>query len=337
MDSAAWRDLLGWSTSTVSGVEMTGYSRWLAILSLGFATIAPHADAAAVNVLWYSYAAADSEYKSFYTSLASNVSSYPQSAGLSWNLTFFGPTDPTPNFGAYNVLVIESGEAFRTGSPGGPLATPDYSGILSDMSAIETARGNRTLISGADADFHAVRGDSGLCPDLHCGNYDGALGYVINSVNWAAGGANLGILSFVDGDFPGSFWWNDPNSFLRSELNGYVSDFTENTAIIDPIEAAYPMNQGLTSLGLSNWINSFHAGFLNPVPGYIATVDSGSRPGYALSIATAVSVPEPAGLLLVATGLFLLFLHTRSPHKTADRRHRHGLKTGTKTPHPPVS
>ena len=34
-----------------------------------------------------------------------------------------------PGFDAYDVLVIESGEAFRTGSPGGPLATPDYSGI----------------------------------------------------------------------------------------------------------------------------------------------------------------------------------------------------------------
>jgi hypothetical protein len=297
---------------------MTTFSRWSALIALVFATIAPHAGATAINVLWYSYATADSEYKSFYNTLATTVSSYPQSSGLSWNLTFFGPSDPTPSFSAYNVLVIESGEAFRTGSPGGPLATPDYSGILTDKSAIEAARGNRTLISGADADFHAVRGDSGLCPDLHCGNYDGALGYVVNSVNWAAGGSNLGILSFVDGDFPGSFWWNDPNSFLRSELSGHVADFSENAAIIDPVEATYPMNQGLTSLGLSNWINSFHAGFLNPVPGYLATVDSGSRPSYALSIATAVSVPEPAGLLLLAIGLLILFLHLRG-HHTADR------------------
>lgn len=314
---------------------MTSFCRWLASVALVFASIAPHASATAINVLWYSYATPDSEYKSFYTTLATTVSSYPQSAGLIWNLTFFGPTDPLPDFSAYNVLVIESGEAFRTGSPGGPLATPDYSAILSDKSAIDTARGDRTLISGADADFHAVRGDSGLCPDLHCGNYDGALGYVINSVNWAAGGTNLGILSFVDGDFPGSFWWNDPNSFLRSELNGYVSDFTENTAIIDPIEATYPMNQGLTSVGLSNWINSFHAGFLDPVPGYTATVNSGSRPGYALSIATSVSVPEPSGVLLVTTGLFLLFLNVHGHRKMAGRRH--DINAGSKASLTPVS
>lgn len=277
--------------------------RWATAVLLAALSFGGSASATAIDVLWYSYAAMGSEYKSFYTTLATT---------LSWNLTFFGPTDPTPSFSTYNVLVIESGEAFATGpSPGPPYATPDYSGIFSNESAIEGARGNRTLISGSDADFHALRGDSGLCPGLHCGNYDGALGYVINSVNWAAGGTNLGILSFVDGDFPGSFWWNDPNSFLRSELNGYVSDFTENTAIIDAAEATYPMNQGLTSLGLSNWINSFHAGFLNSIPGYTATVDSGSRPGYALSIATAVSVPEPATILLIATGLLLIFLRVQ--------------------------
>jgi hypothetical protein len=263
--------------------------RWttaLMLATLGFGGSAP---ATAINVLWYSYAATGSEYKSFYNTLATT---------LSWNLTFFGPSDPiAPNFGAYNVLVIESGEAFRTG------ATPDYSGIFNNESAIEAARGNRTLISGSDADFHAVRGDSGLCPGLSCGNYDGARGYVINSVNWAAVGANLGILSFFDGAFSGSFWWDDPNSFLRNELHGYVSNFIENTAIIDPVEATYPMNQGLTSLGLSNWNNSFHAGFLNSIPGYTATVDSSSRPDYALSIATAVSVPEPATLALLVLGL----------------------------------
>ncbi len=270
--------------------------RWTTALMLATLGFGGSASATAINVLWYSYAATSSEYKSFYNTLATT---------LSWNLTFFGPLDPTvPNFNAYNVLVIESGEALRTGpTPGSPDAVPDYSGIFNDKSAIEAARGNRTLISGSDADFHAVRGDSGLCPGLHCGNYDGARGYVINSVNWAAVGANLGILSFFDGASPGSFWWDNPNSFLRNELHGYVSDFRENTASIDPVEATYPMNQGLTSLGLSNWTYSFHAGFLKTIPGYTATVDSFSRPDYALSIATAVSVPEPATLALLVLGL----------------------------------
>ena len=56
----------------------------------------------------------------------------------------------------------------------------------------------------------------------------------------------------------------------------------------------------------SNWINSFHAGFLESIPGYTATVDSGYRPGYALSIANIVSVPEPDTYAMLLVGLGLL-------------------------------
>lgn len=261
---------------------MKPISRWVAF-ALVFAGIASSACAATINVLWYTYADPASEYRSFYSTLAS--AGKPQSTGVTWNLTFFGPTDPTPDFSKFNVLVIHSGEAFRTGAPGMPLATPDYSGILNNKAAIEAARGNRTLISGSDADFHAVRGDSGSCGSVsYC--FDGALGYVINAINWAAGGSSLGVLSFVDGDFPGSFWWDKPGSFLGSELHGFVTSFLENTVVITPVQATYPMNQGLTSRGLSNWNNSFHAGFLKTIPWYAGTLDSGSRPQYAVTIAT---------------------------------------------------
>ena len=43
------------------------------------------------------------------------------------------------------------------------------------------------------------------------------------SVLWAASGRGLGIVSLVAAEFPGSLWWGDPESFLRSELDGYVT------------------------------------------------------------------------------------------------------------------
>ena len=263
------------------------------------------AHAFAISLLWYSYAAPDSEYRTFYASLA-------KSQG--WNITFFGPGSSMPDFGSYNALVIESGEAFRTNPPGGPYATPDYSGILGDNSEIAAARGDRTFISGSDADFHAVRGDSGYCTGplvngYHCGLFDGARGYLINAVDWAASGSGLGVVSFFDGAFPGSFWWDNPNSFLRNDLYGYVANVYTNDALIQGAAAAYSLNQGLTSTGLSNWNNSFHAMFSPTIPGYSPTVYSGTTPGYALSIAS--DIQEPENVLLMMIGLAALFFVRR--------------------------
>ena len=103
---------------------MTVCFRWLCALAVACAAVATNAHAATYNVLWYSYAHAQSEYKSFYRTLA--TSGTPHSTGDTWNLTFFGPGDPPPNFAAYNVLVIHSGEAFRTGIPGGVNADVPY-------------------------------------------------------------------------------------------------------------------------------------------------------------------------------------------------------------------
>jgi hypothetical protein len=280
--------------------------------------------ATSIDVLWYTYAHPSSEYVSFYSSLAGSgpgsAGSYPESGGLTWNVSFFGPSSAPPSFGTYDVLVIASGEAFRTGAPGGPLATPNYSGILDNRIAIEAARGLRSFISGADADFHAVRGDSGLCPGAGCGNFDGARGYVINAINWAASGVGLGIVSFYHGEFPESFWWDDPNSFLRAELQGNWFGLRENAVVIPPSAAGFPFNEGLTSAGLSGWTFSFHGGF-SSIPNYSSTVDSGSHPGLSVSIATVAlcqptseflcttgAVYEPSSIALFAGGIFLLFV-----------------------------
>ena len=278
-------------------------SRWVTAVAFACAafaaTLASNAFAATINVLWYSYAHPQSEYKAFFTQLA--ATGIPHPTGDTWNLTFFGPNDPAPDFAAFDVLVIHSGEAFRTGPPGGENVTPDYSGIFGTKAAIEAARGNRTLLTGSDADFHAVRGDSGTCGT---GSWclDGALGVLINAVNWAAGGTGLGIVSFIDGSFAGSFWWDNPGSFLKDELSGYVTHVIENAGVIDAGQATYPLNQGLTSAGISNWNFSFHAAFLATIPGYTAIVNSAEHPEYVLTIAKGISVVHPVAVVLQGSG-----------------------------------
>lgn len=286
------------------------------IASLSLSSLA---QANSINVLWYTYADPASEYRQKFSQLASTVHTLPQSDGSSWNLTYWEPNTPAPDFSAYNVLVIESGEAFRTGAtPGGPLAIPDYSGILNNKAAIEAARGERTFITAADSDFHALRGDTGNIPDdpnapdgggkcapaLSASScWDGALGHSANAINWAGSGNGLGIVSFLDGEHPGSFWWTNVNSFLHDELAGHVNYAgSDQNPIINPLEATYSLNAGLTSQGLSDWDNSFHATFL-PIDGYTPVVDSSLRPGSAVAIATSIPEPEINAMLLLGLAL----------------------------------
>ncbi|MBM3340573.1 MAG: hypothetical protein FJY56_00445 [Betaproteobacteria bacterium] len=96
----------------------------------------------------------------------------------------------------------------------------DFSGILRNRAAIEAARGERTFLTGADADVHAINGDTGNAPADPIEGYkrrvtchpaitgsscwDGALGHLVNAVNWAGSGRGLGIVSLVAAEVPGS-------------------------------------------------------------------------------------------------------------------------------------
>ena len=276
------------------------FLKWLTVFAAGLG-LSSQLRADPLEVLWYTYAAPRSEYRQKILQLSRMVHTLPQSNGLRWNLTYWQAWDSAPDLTAFNVLVIESGEAFLTGVPDGPTARPDFSGILDNKTAIEATRGGRTFITTSDADFHAIRGDAGNIPataDAHSrrgrcvpaitasGCWDGALGHVVNAINWAGSGSGLGIVSFLDGEFEGSFWWAHPDSFLRDELDGYV-DYagSEQNPIINPCQALHPLNAGLTSAGLSNWTNSFHATLL-PILGYTSIIDSSLRPGSAVAIAT---------------------------------------------------
>lgn len=261
-----------------------------------------------INVLWYAYAPPTSAYRASISQIAASAHTYSQSSGLRWNLTYFGPNDPAPNFAAYNVLVIESGEAFRTnpdGSLNPPYTTPNYAGIFANKAAIAAARGDRTLISGSDADFHAIRRDTGNLAQLDPEHWDGALGYLVNAVNWAASGRGLGIVALYDGDFSGSLWWLNANSFLRNELiNAGLTRVDDDSPFVS---ADIPLLNGITNAGLATWNHSFHGRFTG-LAGYAPVVNSDSTsatPTVTLATAAYAEAPaRPAAILEFSSALF---------------------------------
>ncbi|GFZ90886.1 PEP-CTERM sorting domain-containing protein [Okeania sp. KiyG1] len=270
--------------------------------SLFSATVA---NAASLNVLWYGHTDA---YNTKISELAALAPTFdPEGDGsLDWNLTFWNSLDPTPNFSDYDVLAI------GTGSKAG-IFNFDPTGILNNKDAISTARGNRTFLSGQDADAHYF-GTPGPRPN-------GPLGFLVNAVNWAGSGEGMGIVVLPDGhggvNSPPSSrqrWWFNDRSFLKDELEGYVSYFNTNSVVIPTETSDFPVNEGLTTVGISNWNLSSHATFNKNIPGYLSINDAGSRPGYAVTIVTASeadggtlgdeieTIPEPGSIF----GLFLL-------------------------------
>ncbi|MCA1990828.1 MAG: alpha/beta hydrolase [Coleofasciculus sp. S288] len=258
-----------------------------------------------IDVLWYGH---NLSYNAAISQLAANASTYdPWGDGSKeWNLTMWNPSESTPNFSDYDVFVIGTG---------GTEFGFDFnaSGILNNKNAIEAARGDRTFLSGQDADAHYIYAP-GPQPN-------GPFGFLVNAVNWAASGQGMGIVSLADGWFPSnnptdSHWWLNENSFLKDELEGYVSTFVEEKVIVPTETSDFPVNEGLTTEGLSNWKHSAHRSFNKTISGYISINDSGSLPGYAVTIVTASeadggtggsrAVPEPtfSALGLLGFGAF---------------------------------
>ncbi len=293
-----------------------------------------------INILWYTWADPASEYRnSGLPAIAADAASNPMSAGNAWNITFWDSSSSAPTLSNYDVLVIESGSPFRTGATPGTFwpTSSSYAALLNAGSAIQAARGDRTFITATDADFHAIRGDSGNCaPFSGCAEWDGARGHLINAIDWAGSGNGLGVVALLNiNEIPQnpdpnarSFWWADSSSFLHDELLGnYQNIASSNAALIEPAAANLPLNEGLTSQGLSDWRNSFHGQFLDSTPGYTEVINSSTDSAYAYAIATTAfitsgrggrdtvvgNVPEPGNVALFFLGLGLLAWQRRHP------------------------
>ena len=265
------------------------------IFSLAIALLsATAANAASLKVLWYGQTDAYNAKMSELANLAPTFD--PEGDGsLEWDLTIWNPLDPAPDFSDYDVFAIGSGWKNL-------VFDFDPIGILNNKEAIAAARGDRTFLTGQDGDNH-YRSRPGPRPD-------GPLGFLVNAVNWAGSGEGMGIVSLLDA----RNWWLNDRSFLKDELEGYVSYFNTNNVVIPIATSDFPVNEGLSTAGLSNWRHSSHAAFNKDIPGYLSINDAGSRPGYSVTIVTAEEadgstlgpepekVPEPSSML----GLFAL-------------------------------
>lgn len=238
------------------------YSRTMTA-ALAAAFLVPSASqSATIDVLWLT---GDDGYNAGISELADSAGSFdPLGDGaLDWDLTFWDGTSD-PGFGDYDVFVVGSTCNYSTsgncGGSNGFYGNGSYAGAVINYSAeIAAARGSRTFLSGQDADYHHLNN----VPD----RADGPMGFIINAVNWAASGTDLGIVSMTDRIGGNDGWWTADGSFLEAELAGTAFAYASETVNIGAGQESFPVNEGLTSAGLSNWNTSSHACFTE-VSGY---------------------------------------------------------------------
>lgn len=255
-----------------------------ALAALAWATSA----SAALNVLWYSggvEANFAGQYKAeMGTTLVADAAAggvNPVSvAGQTWNVTFWD-AGAMPA-GSWDVLVVASPQ-------GGWGTYPDYTAL----NAAAPALGDRVMVTGQDADWHFINFPGAA-------NFDGPQGFLIDAINWAGNATGMGAVLLGTNDDAGVL----TALGLQASL-GAPSFGTDNVVIPGPV-ASFPINQGLTSAGLSNWSTSAHSSWPSFDPNVWTPININGNDGQPVTLvskATAgggTGVPEPASVAIWA-------------------------------------
>ncbi|MHB1241695.1 MAG: hypothetical protein ACYC18_14535 [Gammaproteobacteria bacterium] len=264
--------------------------RWLNLSSAVLLTLAATAvQAGPINVLWYTGGVANSPaYQSTISNLVGQAAAAP--GHNSWSITYWDSgAMPT---GSYNALVVASPE-------GGWNTYPNYGALVSAAPTF----GSRVMVTGQDADWHYLN---------HPGpaNFNGPQGFLIDAVNWAGSGTGMGaVLLGAD-----SSRYSAEGGNILASLTGLGTETgkSNNTVTIPATYAGFPINQGLTSSGISNWNTAAH----NSWTGYDTSLWTGintAPDGSAITLVSKAtagggtggtpSVPDPATLALLGIGL----------------------------------
>jgi len=227
-----------------------------ALAAIALASSVYSAKASTLNILWYTGGAEASgpgTYEANITALAAQEMNplFNTASVNTWNLTFW-QGGPMPA-GSYNVLVSASQEGFWSNYPN-----------YDDLVDAGPSFGNRQFVTGQDADWH-VQNYPGPA------NFNGPAGFLIDAINWAGSGTGMGaVLLSNPGDVVG---------FLLSGISENGGDFSD-TVIIPPAYATFPINEDLTSGGLSNWGTSSHDTYKILDAGMWDAINVNEREGY---------------------------------------------------------
>jgi hypothetical protein len=245
------------------------------------------ANASTINILWYAggvnvLSSPAGTYENDINALIAQAASAPISVHNTWNITFWN-SGPMPA-GTFNVLVTASPE-------GGWSSSPSYGAL--DAAVTASSFGNRVMVTGQDADWHYTNSPG---PST----FNNPQGFLIDSINWAGSGSGMGAV----------FLGTDPLNIGVTGFTGLgaVSSTPGDTVDIPAAYASFPINEGLSSAGLSNWFSSAHDFWtgtdstkwtginIDANGNFITIVSAGTAGG-------STGVPEPASLALMGIGV----------------------------------